>query len=367
VIKTNRLLLGVLFIASAVFASADPTLKLGSRAPAIKVARWIKGVPLTEFAPGKVYVVEFWATWCVPCKTSIPHLTELAKKYEGKATFTGISAFEEQNLKDESYIAKVEKFVEDYGPRMDYNVAVDGKDGWMGTTWMKASEQPGIPTAFVIDQKGAIAWIGHPMAGLDEAVGQIVSGTYDINAEVAKRAKLKLEQEKLMAEVNAFLVPMRAKDYATAVAAMDAAFKNNPGLEINYGITRFNALAQIDSAAAMAYAEALSHGTYKNSPSALNSLAWGIVGDQSSIKNPNYPLAIRIAEAGAALLKPGMDMDAAYLLDTLAFAYYKNAEYDRALSTQEKALAAANKARNFDPATKKEIEGRLALYRSKKG
>src|SRR5688500_14906487 len=142
-----------LLAAAAVAAAQGETLKVGSPAPSLKVAKWVKGRPVEKFEPGKVYVVEFWATWCGPCKTSIPHLTELAKKYKDKATFTGVSVFEEPEPENEEYIGKVEKFVTEWGDKMDYNVAVDGKDGWMGANWMRAAGQNGIPTAFVVDQK----------------------------------------------------------------------------------------------------------------------------------------------------------------------------------------------------------------------
>jgi len=64
----------------------------------------------------------------------------------------------------------VDKFVADKGAEMDYNVAADGMEGTMAKTWMAAAQQDGIPTAFVVDQKGKIAWIGHPMDGLDQVV-----------------------------------------------------------------------------------------------------------------------------------------------------------------------------------------------------
>jgi thiol-disulfide isomerase/thioredoxin len=69
-------------------------LKLGDPAPALKVSKFVKGSPVTKFEPGKFYVVEFWATWCGPCKTSIPHLTEMAKKYKD-VQFVGVSVWEE--------------------------------------------------------------------------------------------------------------------------------------------------------------------------------------------------------------------------------------------------------------------------------
>ncbi len=59
-------------------ASAQ-TLGLGDPAPALAVKEFVKGAPVTAFQKGNVYVVEFWATWCGPCRTSIPHLTELQK------------------------------------------------------------------------------------------------------------------------------------------------------------------------------------------------------------------------------------------------------------------------------------------------
>ena len=55
-------------------------LKVGSPAPGLNIDEWVKG----EFNPSdaEVYVLEFWATWCAPCRKSIPHLTQLQEEYE---------------------------------------------------------------------------------------------------------------------------------------------------------------------------------------------------------------------------------------------------------------------------------------------
>jgi len=45
------------------------------------------------FDKDKTYVVEFWATWCGPCKATIPHLTKLQKEHPD-VTFIGVSVFE---------------------------------------------------------------------------------------------------------------------------------------------------------------------------------------------------------------------------------------------------------------------------------
>src|SRR6218665_3455120 len=111
------------FLATTASAqSTQPSLPaptVGSPAPALKVAKWFKGTPVTELEKGKVYVVEFWATWCGPCKSSIPHVTKLQKQYKDKGlTVIGVDIWETD-------LAKVEPFVAEMGDKMDYAVAIE--------------------------------------------------------------------------------------------------------------------------------------------------------------------------------------------------------------------------------------------------
>ncbi|MCD6175961.1 MAG: TlpA family protein disulfide reductase [Planctomycetes bacterium] len=127
---------------------------------------WIKGKPV-KFQPGEVYVVEFWATWCPPCKASIPHLTEIQKKYKDKGvTVIGIT--------NETDLGEVKKFVAEQGNKMDYTVAID-KSGRANAAYMRAYRQNGIPSAFVVDGAGRVVWYGPPMGDLDVVLGYLTA------------------------------------------------------------------------------------------------------------------------------------------------------------------------------------------------
>ncbi len=142
--------------------AAGAKLAVGDKAPALKVEKFIKGEPITGFEKGHVYVVEFWATWCGPCKVQFPHLSKLQKEYKDKGvTIIGTNIWEDKSYNSDT-LAKVEKFVKDQGDRMDYTVVYDGADKAMDKAYMQAAGRRGIPSAFIVDGEGKIAWIGHP-------------------------------------------------------------------------------------------------------------------------------------------------------------------------------------------------------------
>jgi thiol-disulfide isomerase/thioredoxin len=122
----------------------------------INAKGWINSEGVTlEKLKGKVVVVEFWATWCPPCRASIPHLVELRNKHDkAKVEIIGLT--------DEP-LSKVEKFAKDM--KMNYTVGY-------GSTSSEAYGVTGIPHAFVIGPDGTIKWDGHPM---DEAMGPMIA------------------------------------------------------------------------------------------------------------------------------------------------------------------------------------------------
>ena len=146
-----------------VSCSSKSSGHLGMAAPALQVSQWVKGQPVNLAAAkgNNVVVVEFWATWCPPCRASIPHLTELQRKFKDRGVvFVGVS---------NEPLEAVKPFVAQMGNKMDYTVAIDDNDQ-TSANYMSAFGVDGIPHAFVVDKSGAISWHGHPMTELEQAV-----------------------------------------------------------------------------------------------------------------------------------------------------------------------------------------------------
>jgi len=193
--QRGLIVLAVLLGMTVLYASAEglgagnKKLGIGDPAPKLAVKEFIKGKPVKKFEKGKIYVVEFWATWCPPCKESIPHLTELQKKNKD-IIFIGVNVAEDDQ-------SAVKDFVEEMGDEMNYRVALDlvpeGKDkndGKMIKTWMTPAGLNGIPVAFVVNGDGKIAWIGGPK-DLEEPLEKIKSGKWDLKAAAKEYDKSK--------------------------------------------------------------------------------------------------------------------------------------------------------------------------------
>ncbi|MBI3828306.1 MAG: redoxin domain-containing protein [Planctomycetes bacterium] len=175
----------VVSLCACLWAAPARALNVGDDAIEIKAKDWFNSEPLSLAAlKDKIVVVEFWATWCPPCRKSIPHLIEMYEKYKDKGVvIIGLTNEPKAAIKD--FIGQM---------KMTYAVgAGSDSDDKYGVT--------GIPHAFIVAPGGKVVWHDHPMAGLDEAIADALKKTPPVMVKPEDKAR----GEKLVADADALL------------------------------------------------------------------------------------------------------------------------------------------------------------------
>ena len=321
--------------------AAEPTLKLGDRAPAMTTGQWVQGEPVKGFETGKVYLVEFWATWCGPCRVSIPHLNELHNKYQGKGLVVIGQDVWETNDK------LVEPFVKKMGDRMSYRVALDDKEnhsGRMAEAWMKAAGQDGIPSAFVVDTRGHLAWIGHPLDLKERVIEQVLAGTYDREQAARDKAEAEARAKRFSEAYEAATAAIEAKRWDEATAKIEELTKagNKDDLMVADGLRISILLGKDDFQAACRLMAKLSEADPDNAGLRYQ-LAWQMVNDKS-IRKPD----LKLAETFALRANKAAGSEDADILDTLARVRFLQGNQPEAVALLRKAIAISDGERRSE-------------------
>lgn len=336
---------------------AASKLSVGDPAPPIRVAAWVKGAPVERFEPGVTHVVYFWATWCEHCRKAAPMLAELRKRHGDKLRVLAVSVWEDSDAQP-----RVKAAADRLGDDADYPVAFGGEAGEMERSWLDAAGLDSIPSVFLVDGEGRIAWIGNPLqppGEMDAVADKLVAGEYDV-AEAAARARRAAEiAERARPVVEEFRAAGRARDWPKAVELADRLIELDP--------VQFGGLAQWkfrtmiaemgDAAGAYAFIRPLADGLLKDNAEALNSIAWTIL-DESGLEPRDVDLALRLAERAAELTEQRNGL----ILDTLALATFQKGEIARAIEIQERAIGLVR-----DVEMRAELNQRLEMFRKARG
>ena len=156
----------------------------GQAAPPISAAAWINSKPL-EIAKlkGKVVLLEFWGTWCPPCRETIPAMRTLYETYQpaGLEIISIHTPTEDVNA--------VRRFAHEY--RMDYPIAVDSPGKEMGVT-SQGFRVTGYPCALLVDHEGGVHRVGESKIGGGRLVQMLVPLLEKAGAKDVRRISLDL-------------------------------------------------------------------------------------------------------------------------------------------------------------------------------
>jgi cytochrome c biogenesis protein CcmG, thiol:disulfide interchange protein DsbE len=149
------------------------TSYLYAEAPKLLVEKWLSDKPETK---GKYVLIEFWATWCPPCRRSIPLLNKFHKKYGDELVVIGISE------ESEADVRKLKT------PKVEYFSAID--------TEMRMKKELGvfgIPHVIILEPGGFVIWEGFPLLKDYELTEKIIDKILAVGRKLkaAKAAEAK--------------------------------------------------------------------------------------------------------------------------------------------------------------------------------
>lgn len=178
---------------------------------ALQKLEWIQGEAPSAWEPGKLYILECWATWCGPCIAAIPHVDELYDKYQGKGLrVIGVDVWEDGK-------EKVVEFVKKKGDGMSYPVAYTGKGGPFEELWLKPAAVKGIPHAFLV-KDGKVIATSHPAALTEEIIEGLLAGG-DAEKKILDKINAAAANQKASAAARAAFTTGKEKNDAAAMAA----------------------------------------------------------------------------------------------------------------------------------------------------
>ncbi len=150
-----------LILLGSLFGRAQ--LKIGGAVPEIELPNTIDSIVKISSFSGKVVLIDFWASWCAPCRAANPYIQQLYKKYKAK----GFEVFAVSlDVKKDAWLKAIKK------DKLTYTQVIDNA-GWNS----KVAEGyfvDQLPTNFLLDKTGKIVAINLEGKELFDKVKELV-------------------------------------------------------------------------------------------------------------------------------------------------------------------------------------------------
>jgi len=184
-----------------------PMPKPGTPAPWFPMTdRDGKAVSLEQFA-GKVVILDFWATWCGPCKQAMPHLQHIAKTYADQGVVVVASCTNDERAKFDAWVDEQRSTLPDIVFVHDEKERSDDRGS------LKAYGVMMIPVTFVIDREGKIAKaVGGYTPGEVLVDAALAKAGITVPAEILEKAKQDEEARKARSKAPKPAAPAKAEE-----------------------------------------------------------------------------------------------------------------------------------------------------------
>ncbi|MNK36656.1 Thiol-disulfide oxidoreductase ResA [compost metagenome] len=341
-----------------------PTLKIGDPAPPMIVETWLRGNPVKNFEKGKVYVVDFWATWCGGCIASFPHLSAIADKHKDNVRFISVDSYEIDVLKKGGNpAAAVKDFLETPpGKRLSIDVSVD-RDSSMFSGWIKPLRRRGFPTTFVIDQEGKLAWIDVNLDQLDWVLQQVLARKWDNKKSLAIMEQRDAIEDQFFKTFQEKDPATKRKNYQEILSACESLEKQYPDRKDAAAFYKVMALSELDKKRVPLQLEEMA----ANPLSRYIHLddAAGLISRRTDLTQRDYAAIAKVQERLLLNEHNGTGRGGKTLrsYEGLATTYAKLGDKNKAVANMEKAIAIAN-TENTDPEQIKKLNAALSKYKT---
>ena len=154
--KKTLLLLAFLFVLNAFSQEKKMWAKsfINQKAPKLVVEKWLSDKPDTK---GKFVLIDFWATWCGPCKRAIPELNKFKTEFDNDLIVIGISDETKEVVNQMT------------SPKIEYYSAIDTRNKMYNSLEVAA-----IPHCILIDPDGIVRWEGYPILKSFELTSEVI-------------------------------------------------------------------------------------------------------------------------------------------------------------------------------------------------